>query len=410
MAQNEAPAVSSFCAETSVPEELPVIRFIGGIALEPQIDPTRGTPGSCGLTLDLLGNVQSALAPFQPFLTLLDLVATLAQCFLLLTEVVSNPFKIPDLLACIPGLVSKVNALLSLIPVFPQGIQAFITFIVDVIRFVATQIDCVVSILESIQAQLDELARIAQKINSTDDTSIVDGLRELFDCGTAEAQQQIGLSLSALGPIARILCTIRALIALIPGGNEVQKQIAFPDPTGITDVTDAISALQTVRDVLLGIVDALVALTAGLGVLPAPEPGFVCPLDSAEEEEEPEPATTPTIDGFLDTSGFPLSSVPVAPGGAGAAFKIVILGSGYDENSQVFWETAQIPAANIELFDSTRLTVSIPAGLRANDGTFQISVVNAPAGGASAFSGLAEPGETADTGVEVSNLEPLDVV
>jgi hypothetical protein len=411
MAENEAPNTSEWCVETNVPDSLPVIRFVGGAQLEPQVDP-KSTPTSCSLTLDVVGNLQAALAAFQPLLTLLDTVANIAQCLLLLTEVVTNPFKIPDLLGCIPGLVQKINTLLQLVPIFPQGIQAFITFIVDVIRFIATQLDCVISILESIQEQLDELARIANAINNTDDAEYKASLQELFDCGTAEAEQQSSQSLSALGPIARILCTVRAILAIIPGGKEVQKFLTFPDPTSITFIEDAITALKFLRDALLAVEDALIALTLGLGVLPAPGVGFVCPLDedTGEEEEPAEDPPQPVIAAITEPDGTPLV-LPVAPA---PDKQVLIQGSSLTSaladpsgSNKVFFGTAPVPEDKVTQVSDLQILATFPSDFLTNSGEFQVTVNNrrADGGGTGPFEGLDGSG----AGGEDSNGEGVIV-
>jgi hypothetical protein len=414
VAQNEAPDVDAFCIETNVPESSPAIRFIGGIALEPQVDPTKGTPSSCGLTLDMIAPLQAALAPFQPFLTLLDAVASLAQCFLLMGEVITNPFKIPDLLGCIPGLIGKINTLLQLIPIFPQGIQAFVTFIVDVLRFVATQLDCIIEILESIQALFDQLAVIANRINNTDDAEVQAGLRTLFECSEEEANSQASQALSALGPIARLLCSVRAILALLPGGAEVQKQLAIGDPSNIEALDDAINGLKLVRDALFAVEDVLIGLTAGLGVLPPLEIGFSCPLDDiSDEEEEEEEIPVPSITSTKNVSGglIPPGTITQAADENDPDFTLVIVGTNYSGNSKVFWDTA--PISDVTFTDETELRVEVPAGLRINTGLFQLAVVNEASGGGGPFSGLDGSGvggsDNSGEGVEVSNQFQVEV-
>ena len=413
MAENEAPEVSEFCRPTNVPTSLPAIHFIGGQILEPQIDPTSGTPSSCGLTIDLVGTLQAALAPFQPLFTILDTVATIAQCFLLLTEVVSNPFKIPDLLACIPGLISKINELLALVPIFPQGIVQMITFVVDVIRFIGQQIDCIVQILESIEGSFEELGRILDRIQNTDDENLVEQLQELYDCNSEEAQQQVGLAIGALGPIARILCTIRSLLALTgdEGKKIAEDYLTFPDPSNVEALSDAITVLRTVKDILLTTVDIITAIAAPFGgIFPPPEVGFTCPLDSSsdDDEEEEEVVLVPTIVEIYDSDGItPLATITKTSPGS-PDYPVFLDGTNYSENSKVFWGTSPIPDDNLQLSGETRIRAVLPETLLRNEGKFLISVVNEPESGASPFSGLSEtPGGEADNGVEVS--EPFEV-
>ena len=380
MAQNQAPDVDAFCVDTQIPEASPVIRFPGGAVIEPQVDP-QSVPTNCTLTLDMVGQLQTALAPFQPVLTILDTVATIGQCFILMTEALTNPFKIPDLLACIPGLVGKINRLLQLVPIFPQGIQSFITFIVDVMRFTAAQIDCVVSILEGLRVQFAELARISDRINTVDDVEIVENLQTLFDCGTQEAEQQLGIALGALGPIARILCTVRGILAIIPGGNEVQKQLAFPDPTNVSGLDAAIATLSGIRDALLLTEDVLEALTLGLGFLPPPEVGFRCPLDDVDtssEDRDPDPAT-PQIFNVLEPTGLPL-----IPPTAGTPEKtVVIVGSNLTDPladpskaDKVYFGASPLPESAVVLVSVSSLTITIPGDLLTSAGSYPITVIN----------------------------------
>jgi hypothetical protein len=405
--ENEAPEIT--CNETEIPTSVPVIRFPGGQTLEPQIDPTRGTPSSCGLTLDVVGQLNSALAPFQPFLIVLDMVAKLAQCFLLVTEVVTNPFKIPDLLACIPTLIDKINRVLALIPIFPQGIAAFVTFFVDILRFAATQIDCVISVLQSIQDQLDELDRLRDRAVNTDDPFVANSLEELVACSEEEIARQSSLALAVLGPIARILCVVRSLIALIPGGKEIARSLSFPDPSDITSISSAITLLETVRDALLVAVDAA-ALLSPLGVQLAPELVFTCPLDDLPpEDEEEEEIPVPEIDSLLDGSGAPTVTVPQASAATDPSTRIQLLGDNFTASSQVFWGTSPIGDDDVVAREPGKIIVDVSAEVRLNLGKFLLTVVNTGAGEPAPFAGIGESVGTPPENNPVEVSEPFEV-
>lgn len=413
--ENTSPETESFCVSTELPTSIPVIRFPGGHTIEPQIDPNDGTPSSCALTLDVVGQLNSALAPFRPFLTVLDMVSHLAQCFLLLVEVVTNPFKIPKLLACIPQLVDKINAVLALVPIFPQGIAAFITFIVDILRFAATQLDCIIQMLGSIQRQIEEIDRLRDRAVQTDDPFVVTSLEQLIACSEQEVATQTSLALSALGPIARLLCVIRAILTLIPGGRALAESLAFPDPSDITQVEAAIFALETVRDILLAAVDAA-ALLSPLGVQAPPPLVFTCPLDVPSDEEEEEEVPEPSITTLLNSVGspvgfFPNPPVPQSSGPDDADYRVQIVGTNFTSTSRVFWGTAPIDDTKIVGRASTFLTVDLSAELRINVGDFLLSVVNSPTGGTLPFAGLSETagGEEPESSTKVSNSFQVEV-
>ena len=152
MAENEAPENDSFCLDLNeAPDGAGIIRGYGGFTLASTGDPSRGPPGSCGLSVDLMGNIQAALVPLSPLLTILDAVATIGQCLKTLIEAQTNPLKLIDAIKCIPEIVAKVNKLLALVPVFPQGILSMLEMALDILNFILTQLDCLVNVLNSIQ-------------------------------------------------------------------------------------------------------------------------------------------------------------------------------------------------------------------------------------------------------------------
>lgn len=399
MVAHQPPDPDSFCTGAEPVGEVPAIHFPGGALFQTPIDPTKGSPGACGLTLDLVGQLQSALAPFQPFLDLLDVVAQMGQCVLLITEVIQNPFKIPDLLACLPDLATKVNKILTLVPVFPQGIVQFVTFVVDVLRFIGQQIACLVELLESIQEQFVEVGRIAQQINQTTDPTVRAGLETLQQCGEAQAEQQVGVAMAAFGPITRLLCTVRTLLALVgPEGKKIAKQLTIPDPSQISVLQDAIAALSQVRDVILGTVETIVALAAPFGgVLPPPEVPFVCALD-LEDDEEPEEEATPLVTGLQDAVGAVLTTIPLAALSTDPDLTVFVMGTGFRSgSSRVYWGTSPVTALLVE---SNRIQIALPAQLRLQAGPAYVAVANEPAGGTSSFGGLS-PGSS---GTKVSRV------
>lgn len=407
---NQAPAVESFCAAAE-PPSIPLIRFPGGFVLEPQVDPTRGVPGNCALVLDLTGKLQGALAPFTPFFRVLDFVAHLAQCFLLMKDAITNPFKIPDLIACLPGLLGKLNQLLALIPVFPQGIAGMLTFVVDVLRFVIAMLDCVISQLRALQAELVELARLTEILNATEDDLARTNLETMIRCGTEQVEQNAATILAALGPIARLLCTVRTLLSIVPGGSSIASAMRFPDPSQISKLSDAIQALEALR----GVLDAAASTVEGLGApfglpLEAPGLGFTCPLDSAAEEETTELPATPEILLVQNLAGavLPPTTIPRASPGDPDT-RVFLSGTGYSATSQVYWNTVRVEG--VQRIDPTRLLVDLPAELLTNTGNFYLMVVNTSTSTPAAFSGLSEtPGVAVeDSGVKMSEQYEVEV-
>lgn len=402
---NTAPSPDGFCIDTESPTVFPVIRFIGGAELQPQFDPTRGPPTSCEMSLSLANSIQSALAPFQPFLTLLDLVATLVQVFLLAVEAITNPFKIAKMLAQIPALADKFNKLLALIPVLPQGIAAFATTVLDVLRFAATSIDCVIQTLESIRRQQEEIARLTTKANAVNDPTIAQELRNRVACSEQEVQKLTASALGSLAPIARILCTVRALLSLIPGGQAIASQLVFPDARNFTSIADGIQQLTVLRDVLLGAIDIVGALAVGINLEPDPL-NFSCPLDGSEPDPDEPELPTPSISQLLPMYGLP----PIIfPSSGSSEFEFQIIGSDFDisrKENKVFFGTAPLAPEQILQLHSNRILVRLNSEQLSEAGEFWLSVSNAPgAGTTKPFEGVG----TDESRTKISNLVTFEV-
>lgn len=403
--ENTAPDPTTFCIDTEGASVFPVIRFIGGGELSPIIDPTRGPPTSCELTVSLAASVQSALAPFQPFLTLLDLVATLVQVFLLAVEAITNPFKIAKMLAQIPMLVDKFNKLLALVPVLPQGIAAFATTVLDVLRFVAASIDCVIQTLQSILVQQEEINRLIAKANTVDDPTIRAELLERVSCSNVEVQKLSATALGSLAPIARILCTVRALLTLIPGGQPIAAQLAIPDARNFTSIADGVVRLEALRDVLLAAIKLVGGLAVGVSLEPNPL-DFSCPLDDTADSDEPE-FPTPRISQLFPMVGLP----PLVPPTAGdLQYEFQIIGSDFDttrRENKVFFGTGPLPPEAILILQENRIVVRLGPEQLAEEGDFWISVSNAPgAGTTKPFEGVG----TDESRTKISNIVEFSVV
>lgn len=417
-----APEAASFCVPPPTISIAPIIRFPGGGTLEPAIDP--GRTGVCALSADLIGQVSAAIAPFSPFLQLLDVVSTMVNCFLLMAEAISNPFKIPDLLGCMPNLVRKFTELLGLVPAFPQGAGQIVRFVHDVVLFTAAQVACAIEGLDSVLRQLEEVTRLLARAAECDDASIRAAMIDQAGCATDAAASDAEIVLQALGPIARLLCAVKTLLGLVPGGLAIAKQISFPAVSvggdGVAAIRDARDALATLQASLTTAADVLRGFASGLGVdATVPAPGFVCPIDSAPDEAPETPVPEPEIlfvaPEATAPAVLPPPVLPAYPGGpthpalalstGDPDTRIVLFGSGFEPGvSTVFWGLARLESAVVS---PTRMTAVVPRTLLRQDIAVDLTVVNTPSGG-KPFSGIAAPGETA-TSVLVSNQYQAEV-
>lgn len=393
-----------------------VFKLLGGFELTPPKN-VAVPSDACGQIKDLTGLVQSALAPLQPFFTLTDILATLIQCFLLAIEAIGNPFKIPKLLGCVPGLVGKVNNLLALIPVLPQGAIGFVGMVVSAINLVSVSIDCAVQTFTAIRDELAELDELIARGLSGRSPTINNTINALVECGQEATARRITHAVDALAPVARILCSVRALLLLIPGGKPLADQLTFPDPTNLANASSLdvlIEVLETLRDILNGLVDAVSALAVGFSL--DATPAFSCPLDDASSSEEEEEVDTPVLVGLTD----PTTNLPLGPPEAGNAIDpdlvgttpdvvIDVSGTGFSDTTKFYWQTVLLESErrNEEVY-----RVTIPDELRTVSGDFFLTAVNEPSGGPSAFSGLTEdlsPPADEDNPVKVSNQLDIEV-
>jgi len=407
------PEVTDFCAELPTLGTKPVFRLpIGGAMIEPPVDTTKGTPGSCSLTQGLMAPIQTALAGLQPILTILDVIATMAQCVTLIPEVISNPFKVSDLLKCIPNLVAKIGGILALVPPFPQGFAQILTTVVDVLDFAVALLNCLIDTLASIQAALQQSERDIAALALLPAGPIRDEQARLIECAMALNAQQVSSATSSLGPIARVLCAIRGILLLAgPPGKELAAQLAFPDLSNLTALTDAINAISSIRDVLQSATEIVRSVGAPIGApLPPPDLVFTCPLDedaSNFDTTPPEPLPIPTITGIIDVD----TDAPITTFAQGSPNQeVVILGENFINTDQSipYWGAAVLEGSVVEA--GTQIRVVVPADVKLNTGNQLISIVNQPPGGAvSAFSGLDDPSSGQSTESEIQTSETFQV-
>ena len=407
---------SEFCVELPEIGTKPVFRApIGGGQIEPPVDTTKGIPNSCSLTLNLMGDLQSALAAIQPVLIILDAIATLAQCLMLVGEVFSDPLKIKKLLACIPALASKIARILTLIPPFPTGFAAIITSVTDVLEFARLLLDCLVQQLEAVQGALEQVARDIEGLSALPEGPQRNRMQELVTCGMDTANQTVSVAAASLGPIARVLCLIRTILTLGgPPGKELAKLLGFPDLSNPANLDFAIDSLTVVRDVLTIGLDVVRAVGEPIGA-PAPQPELVfsCPLDEAGSAaaeslstEPVPPLVEPVIIDIVDAiTGATLGSPPSFPQN-GPDLAVVIIGEGFINTDQSIphWGTSPLLSSIVE--SGTQIAVTVPATLVLNALTTFVSVVNQPPGGVvSPFSGLTDPssGESTEDEIVVSD-------
>lgn len=408
---NEAPPSDDFCTKVPDPPNATAIRFYGGLTLSPQLDPAKSGATSCSSSLSLISKMEPALAPLSPILSILDAVCHIAQCLLIMKEVITNPFKVPDMLKCIPEMVAKVNQLLALVPPFPQGLVSMLQMALDILTTAQTELDCVITQLRAIDGDLKRVEDLINKVNNAEDELLASSLLDQANCAKDTADNAIQSVLSVLGPVARIICTMRTFLALTGDkGKEIAKRLKLPGLDNIKVLDDAIQALTIFNTILATTIEIIEQIGFPLGLEPPPSLVFKCKLDdddSSLSSTPPPPTPIPTLVSVTPNTTAGVTNHP--------DLQVSVIATNIDESTQFFLNTSQLTldgVTGIPGSDSKNALVTIPGGLLPPGArTFQLTAVNVPPGGTSPFSGLSQQaGGTPDsTSAQTSNQIPFTV-
>lgn len=175
------------------------ITFPGGTELcvsIPSLVPLTGAE----LVQDLMGKLNTALAPMQPVFNIIDAVLAIFECIKAIATL--DPVCI---LQCIPNLAERINALLQLVPQLsiPKLIKDFI--------------DCLILYIESLVQNLERaaeyFARILAAETAAANTDIE--LGPIIDCATGDLDTVIVFMGEQSKPINRIIGIINSFLQLL---------------------------------------------------------------------------------------------------------------------------------------------------------------------------------------------------
>lgn len=401
--RNVSPAAEFFCPEVEVPSP-PAVRLVGGYEIRPTVDASRGPPTSCAYQLDLVRQLNSAVAPLVPILDVIDLLTTTTSVLTIAIEVIQNPLKITKLLKLIPGLADKLNRLLAKIPVVPQGIQAFATMVVDVLTLARLALACVRDQARSLRDEVSAIEGRLAELVSLSDPDLNARSIEILECSRERARERAEAVTISLAPVAKLLCFVRQLLSLLPGGKEVAAKIALPDltgafsdPAGLVSALDSVVAVLDEVDAVLEVAIEATELLSTLGI-PDLEGAVTCaPIDLSE----PAAAEVPTISACYSELGAPVVG-PFATAGDDDT-TIVVSGSGFGESTRFWFGGVELEVLEVV---EDRASVRIPAAEIVAAGEFQLSAANTSLTGA-LFEAVTP--ETAEGKVEVSEPFALTV-
>lgn len=152
------------------------------------------------LVQDLLGKLNTAMAPLQPIFSIIDAVIAVFDC--IKATATLNPRKI---LQCIPNLAERINKLLELVPQMsiPVMVKGFI--------------DCLILYLESLAANIQRSQAYFNRIIAAGEASANTDIElgPIIDCATGDVDQLLVFMGEQSAPINRLIGLINAFLKLL---------------------------------------------------------------------------------------------------------------------------------------------------------------------------------------------------
>lgn len=241
-----------FCYRLPPMSELfpPVITFPGGAEVEAIIDATKNY-SACALNANLLAQLQAAMAPLMPMFKIVDLVTALAQCGIVVADII-NRLPLPPTAQQLSDLATCSAAIAEALAVVTQLFApalAIAKLIKGLSTAVLNQIDCIITQLQYLDGQIIAAQAVIANASETGANAVQVAQAQ---CKLDALDQQAQNVMQMLASIGRILCLVRILLSsgLIPGAD--QDDISLPsDPSGLPidlilqDLTALRDAIQT---------------------------------------------------------------------------------------------------------------------------------------------------------------------
>jgi hypothetical protein len=248
------PDLAGSCIELSTFGEV-CVRFPGGAKLCASINVSElGDPGE--IAKDLLGKVNSALMPLQPFFDMLDALKAIKDCITAIPDTLGPPPDPTALLACIPNLAKAIDKLLALIPPIP-----ILNMVKDILNVI---IIALTGIRVKLAAMIKQVARItAAALKATELGAFQ--LQVVVDCANGNMEAQLQNMNAGMAPLNRLIGVLNVLL-------EMAGRDCIPALGGFAEVSDAVLAPL---DATIALLEALRALIPSLDLIlpPVPPPG-----------------------------------------------------------------------------------------------------------------------------------------
>lgn len=207
------------------------ISFIGGATICAQTGYEVGDPTA--IVESLLGQLNSALAPLQPFFTILDFVKAVFDCIKAIPDCIGPPPSPSPIISCISGLTDVVNKLLQLIPPFP-----ILAMVKGILNVIIVGLEGLKARLQAIQDHLTRVLNAATKAAVTGNL----GLQAIVDCAQGNLDAQLANLNAQLAPLNRLIGVVNLLLELA-GQSCIPAIGQVDDLQPLQDIIDFLTAI-----------------------------------------------------------------------------------------------------------------------------------------------------------------------
>ena len=217
----------------------------GGVTIGQVISAVKSAPSAVDMGINIMQQVQPALAPLVPIFDIVDAVVAIQKCVQAIPDALGPPPDPTVLTKCLPDLAKKVAKLLKLIPQLsvPLMIKNLIDVLISTLVAVRSQ-------LLALQAQMKSVTRAVNRAAQLNDKS----LSAIASCAKGNVEQQarnIGQSLASLGKLVGLINIFLKMIGVPEIPLSAINDLSGKSLDEIIKPLDAlVTTLKTVRQAI----------------------------------------------------------------------------------------------------------------------------------------------------------------
>ncbi len=231
------------CVQISDFPDLQEITLPGGATLSQIISSVKSVPNSVDMGLNLLQQLQPAMAPLMPLFDIVDTLLTLQKVAKAIPEILGPPPDPSKIVQLLPELEEKMQKLLKLIPQLsvPLMVKGILDVLIATLEAARTQ-------FLALQAELQSVTQAAQRAAELNDHE----LASIALCSEANIERQARNIVESLASLNRLLTLVNlfmqmANLPVLPDFSDIAGK---PLAQVITPLDTLITALKAARKAL----------------------------------------------------------------------------------------------------------------------------------------------------------------